>query len=339
MLTYQLQNRVFRVEGNGLLEFPNQVEIEIKMGPPEAFGTSDGFSRLVLFEREVRLLWNANTGRIQSRPKPALEPLDVVIETPTQRLTVEGDILRYQDSCQDSSELEGILSALQYILPPLLNIGFADPPVALSARGQVGNTKFRWEHDESKGTFTTRTPEGIEQNVIDSFNRLALMSGTTNRRLAAGLHYFYIASRLIVAGNSQWEFMSESVLNMSKALEILFGGSRDSTREKLSELGYTTEEIEGDFIPLMILRNHFDVSHPRIAVLNQKQLRILYQYLAESENRFRVLFLRLFERLTDETFDLQQQDDLRLDTDEQSILDRLIETIRPRVAPLRCKSG
>jgi hypothetical protein len=339
MLTYQLQNRVFRIEGSGSLEFPNQVEIEMKLGPPEAFGTSDDFSRLVLFERKARLRWNANTGRVQYRPKPALEPLDVVIETPTQRLTLEGDILRYQDSCQDSSELEGILSAFQYILPPLLNIGFADPPVVLYTTGRVGNTKFSWEHEEAQGAFLTRTLEGIEQNVVDSFNRLSLMTGTTNRRLAAGLHYFYMASRLIVAGNSQWEFMSESVLNMSKALEVLFGASMDSVREKLSELGYTTEEIEGDFIPLMILRNHFDVGHPRIAILKKKQLRVLYRYLAESEDRFRNLFLCLFEKLTDGTFELQQQGDLRLDSDEQSKLDRLIETIEPRVAAWRSKSA
>lgn len=72
MLTYQLQDRVFRIEDNGSFEFPNQVEIEIKLGPPEAFGTSDGFSRLVLFEREARLLWNANTGRLKHVRNPPL---------------------------------------------------------------------------------------------------------------------------------------------------------------------------------------------------------------------------------------------------------------------------
>jgi hypothetical protein len=108
----------------------------------------------------------------------------------------------------------------------------------------------------------------------------------------------------------------------------------ESVRKQLSELGYTTEEIEGDFIPLMVLRNHFDVGHPRIAILKQRQLRILYQYLAESEDRFRELFLRLFKRLTDGTFELHQRDDLRLDSDEQKRLDGLIETMKSRVVPL-----
>lgn len=331
MLTYQLQDRVFRVEDDGPLEFPNQVEIEMKLGPPEAFGTSDGFSRLVIFGRKARLLWNSNTGRLQTRSEPPLEPLDVMVETPVQHLTLKGDVLRYKGPCQDSSELEGILSAFQYVLLPLLNVGFADPPVALYIRGRVGKTEFRWEHREAKGSFTPRTPEDIERHVADSFNRLALMQGTANRRLAAGLHYFYIASRLIVAGNSQWEFMAESVLNMSKVLEILFGGTMDSVRKQLSELDYTTEEIEDDFIPLMVLRNHFDVGHPRIAILKQKQLRILYQYLAESEDRFRDLFLRLFERIADDTFELHQPEDLHLDSDEQKKLDKLIETIKLRV--------
>ena len=328
MLTYQLQNRILKCSRDNKLEFPGQLELEVKLGPPEAFGTSDKQSRLVLFEREAQLLFNANTGHMYFRSKPALEPLDVKIEAPGQTIILNGDTLWYQEKCPDYETLNGILSTFQFMLTPLLNMGFADPPIILYIKGKLGKASFCWEHEKSQATFVTRTPEQIERHTVDSFKHLALMSGTTNRRLAAGLHYFYIASRLLVSGNSPWEFMAECVLNMTKALEIMFGGRRDSVREKLLELGYSTEEVESEFIPLMILRNQFDVEHPRISILKRDQLQILYRYLSVSEERFRKLFIRIFERLDEGRFEFDQKNDLRLDVDEQKTLDRLIDSIK-----------
>jgi len=334
MLTYQLQDRALRIESEGSLEFPNSVIIEIKLGPPQAFGTSDEPGRLAIRGHTARLLWNANTGRTQIQSKPPLEPLDVEIRTPEQRLSLSGDLLTYKAYCQDLSELHGTLQAFLYIFPSLLNTGFADPPYVQCVQGHVGDTRFRWEHREARGQFTPKTQDEIERHVVDSFKRLDLMEGVTNRRLAAGLHYFHMTSRLNVAGISQWEFMAESILNLSKALEILFGTSRDSVREQLLALGYTDEEIEGDFIPLMILRNHFDVGHPRLAIFKQDQLQVLYRYLTQSEDRFRDLFNRIFHRIAEGTYELNQIEDLRLDSQEQRAFDRLVETMRGRIEPL-----
>lgn len=44
----------------------------------------------------------------------------------------------------------------------------------------------------------------------------------SNRRLAAALHYYYVAKRLTEAGNLPQEFMTEIILNYYKVLEILF---------------------------------------------------------------------------------------------------------------------
>ena len=334
MLTYQLQDRVLRIESEGSLEFPNSVIIEMKLGPPQAFGTSDEPSRLAILGSTARMFWNANTGRTQIQSKPPLKPLNVEIRTPEQRLTLSGDLLTYEATCQDLSELHGILQAFLYVFPSLLNVRFADPPYVQYVQGHVGGGRFRWEHREARGQFAPKTQDEIERHVADSFERLDLMAGVTNRRLAAGLHYFHMASRLSVAGISQWEFMAESILNLSKTLEILFGTSRDAVREQLLSLGYSHEEIEGDFIPVMILRNHFDIGHPRLATFKQDQLQILYQYLTQIEDRFRDLFNRLFCRIAEGTYVLNQIGDLRLDFQEQKAFDRLVETMKRRIEPL-----
>ena len=106
--------------------------------------------------------------------------------------------------------------------------------------------------------------------------------------------------------------MAESVLNMCKSLEVLFGNSRDTIRGQLSLLGYTTDQIEGDFIPLLVLRSHFDVAHARIAVPKQEKLRVLYAYLTHSEYRLKEFFKYLIARIADDAFQLPQGD-LQLD--------------------------
>ena len=45
MLTYQLQTRVFVLENDEPLTFPNLAEVTIKLGPGTAFGTADEPSR------------------------------------------------------------------------------------------------------------------------------------------------------------------------------------------------------------------------------------------------------------------------------------------------------
>ena len=53
-------------------------------------------------------------------------------------------------------------------------------------------------------------------------------------------------------------------------------------RKGLSELGYSNDEIELNFIPVMILRNHFDVGHVTISMFKQKELNALHDYIGRS---------------------------------------------------------
>ena len=117
MLTYQLQDRGFLLdesESDKPLEFPNQAVIEMKLGPPQAFGASDGTGSFAIRGSKVRIRYNANTGRSQVQFNPPLEPLDVVMKYPNanQQIELKGDVLRYEFLCNDYEGLEGALNAL-----------------------------------------------------------------------------------------------------------------------------------------------------------------------------------------------------------------------------------
>ncbi len=333
MLTYQLQPRVFRCEKNAFC-FPNVVTIEVKLAPHTAFGTKDGLSRTLVFDRPASLVFNANTGRVLGKSNPQLEPLDVVIRSPDTKFELKGDNLKYQATCNNVSDLEGMITAFQYVLPSLLNIEFADPPIIDQIKGWVGDTEFRWEHQECQAPLRVVTAETLEKHIAKGYERLSLFAATRNRRLAASLSYLHLASRLIVMGNSPWEFMAESILNMCKAMEILFvdsDDSRDNIRRELKKLGYMHEEIEGDFIPLLILRSHVDVAHPKVAIHSKRQLRTVYRYLADSEDRLKKLIKHVIEQVEAGTYQILPTDDLTLDDEEKKGMSQLVKIMESRI--------
>jgi hypothetical protein len=331
MLTYQLQRRRFKIIAGGPMKFPNKMVINIKFSPPEAFGTSDQHSRLALIGRDTNFLLNGNTGRIRILSKPPLKPIHAIIEWLDQRFELIGDEFQYESPCDDEKVLEGHLITFVHVFPAMLNIYFADPPTILHTQGHIGETVFRWEQVDTQFIMNPISPEDIEKNINEAFLNLEIIRGVKNRRFAAALYYFYTVSRLVVAGNSDWEFMAEIILNLCKALQILFGSSRDEVREGLLNLGYEKDQIEGDFIPIMILRDDFDVGHPMVNIFSRQQLDILYLYLGNVENIFRDLFKRLLLKLKDDSFSLDQKENLKLDSKQQKEFDKLIETMKKRL--------
>lgn len=334
MLTYLLHERVFKADEEKKLKFPNTLTVTVKLAPASVFGTGNEYSRLVVHQSKANLIWNSNTGRVQCKSDPPLSPLKVVIDGPDTKFSLVGDTLTYTCPCEDNDQLVGCLQGLQYVFPAFLNLKFPDPPVVEHIKCKLGEVNFRWEHSGMIYSFTPQTEDILEKHVAEFINLLPFVSGTKNRRLIASIYYFYTSSRLLVSGHGQWEFMAECILNLCKALEILFGGQMDSIRAGLAKMEYKAEEIEGDFIPLVILRNVLDVAHPRIAIFPQESLSVLYAYLSNTENRFRTLLEKVIKAVGDGNLELEQDESLKLDEDEKNKLEKLITTLRAR-NPLR----
>lgn len=336
MLTYKLHTRIFRIEDGEQFVFPNKCQLELKLGPGTTFGTEDAPSRTLIRAREATVLINSNTGRWTAQSRPPLERLEVILESPDSRISLDGDKLTYDFHCANIEELEGTINALKWVLPPLLNLDFSDPPIVEHARGRIGQTAFRWEHkpDEWRIHMRTVTAERLEEHVAFAFETLPLFNGTANRRLAAALSYFHVAARLNVCGDSPWEFMAETILSYAKCLDILFVSSentREDLRIGLRELGYKDEEIEGDFVPITILRSWIDVAHPRVAIYKSTDLQVLYRYMVLADGRFRDLLRRVIDKVQDGTFSLPQAEDLSLDSVKQKGMDRLVEKMKSRL--------
>ncbi len=242
--------------------------------------------------------------------------------------------MQYRCTCASKEDLEGLISTFCHLLPTLLSLSMPEPPTVVYTKGWLGNIEFRWEHQEARVPFFTVTADSLEQGVMSAIERLPLFYGYNNRRLAAALHYAHKASRLVVSGSSDWEFMSEAILNYCKVLEMLFvetAATREDTRRGLYSLGYDTEAVEGDFIPLFILRGFVDVAHAKVAIHKQEQLLVIYRFLSNTIGRFRELLRKVIENIESGDFGVPVVTNASLDREDRAGMDRLIRILEERI--------
>ena len=303
MLTYQVRQRSYRHSPGKPLTFPNTCEVAFLFRPLQPFGKEAGGGRTAVQGGPGTVLFDANTGRHWIESKEPLNELEVIVEAPTQHVELRGNQLRIRSRFETVEHLDQLVEYVCFGFPILLNVEFADPPVVERVAGTVGGVPFRGEFVDQNIEFLTTTQELQEQRAACSWDRFKIVSKPGNRRVLGALHYFHVACRLVRAGNTPWEFMSEALLNLSKVLEVLFpspagdGKTLNAAREGLGELGYSEVEIERDFIPAMALRSGIDSAHVFLAVFTRRQLRTLQAYTEVAESAFREMLRRLFARM------------------------------------------
>lgn len=324
MLTYQLQRRVLVKKNNKEFIFPNDIEIEILFEPSSQFGNVEKRGKTVKKNSKATAYFDANTGKTWVQCEQPLKPIDTGVEWTNMKLELKANKIFAKKRCNDGKDLNDLLIILHYILPILINLEFAEPPVVKYTKGKIGDAEFNWELEQRRSWFDVTDEDMQEKRVLDSFLRLNQL---TSRRLAAANYYFYVARRLSESGSSPFEFMAEIVLNLCKILQVLFGETRDEVRHELLKCGYSKKEIEKQFISIMILRAQFDVGHVSLTIFKQKQLNALYRFLEKSENNFRKLLKKLFEKVKNNEYSLKSDPDIYLKGDKLKTMNKLLSII------------
>lgn len=306
MLTYRVRPRRFKIDVSALPPLPVEAHVSFHLTPDQPFGAAAGGGRTAIRAVPATVCFNADTGQHSIESKEPLAPLKVEIHVPDQTVTLSGTHLEVVQMIGALEELRSLVEAVYYVFPLLLTPHFADPPLVAMVDGSLGGVPFRWELSAWQGTYHTTTQQQQDEHVRRAWARLALVASPEARRLLAALHYFHVACRLERLGACPGEFLSESLLNLAKVLEVLFQDSRDVARQELLSLGFSGEEVERDFIPAMLLRSKIDVAHVSLALFTPDQLQTLHRYADRAEAAFRRLLQRLLDRLDSGTLQLPQ---------------------------------
>ena len=298
MFTYQVRPRIFRLEEAQSLTWPAEAEIRFHLQPLQPFGVDAGGGRTAVRAVPATVHFDANSGAHTIESRPPLRPLEVEIEEPNRAVSLNENILTLNERFDSLGTLAETIESIYFGFPMLLNVEFADPPFIERVDGSIGSSAFRWELTSWKMEFRTTTQNRQESVVAKVWERMNVISHPERRRLLAALHYFYVACRLARSGSTPGEFLSEVLLNLTKTLEVLFpptgdGRSRDAVRLGLRQLDFSDDDIEGNFIPAMALRNEVDVGHVELGVFNREQLKVLHAYTDRAERAFHDLLDRV----------------------------------------------
>jgi len=312
MFTYQIRKRIFRLTDGREPSLPNTFEAIFTLQPPQPFGMSAGGGRTLVQSTGASVYFNANTGHHFVESKQPLRPLEVVVEEPVRKVELRGNVFRIEGRVESLAELEETLLSVYFGLPILLTVEFADPPIVELVEGKVGDVPFRWELTDWRMAMLVTTKDAQEKKACDSWCRFDVLAKLGNRRLIAALHYFHVFCRLCRTGNTPWEFMGEALVNLSKILEVLFpptgdGQTMEAARAGLASLGCSTEEIDRDFIPAMVLRSNIDSAHVDLSLFTQTQLRVLHAYTEAAEMAFRKLLSKLLTEVESGRYQVAQQ--------------------------------
>lgn len=306
MLTYQVRQRTFKAENS--LTFPNSVSVCFRFKPNTAFGNHGADGRTWKQSTPGRVVFNANTGRFRIEPQNSIEKLDVCIQHSNITFHLQANELTVTTTCESNAELTELIESIYYGFPFALSLKLKDPIVIDRVEGAVGDDHFAWELASWNLPILISTQNKQEELVASAWELHSFLAEHGNRRLVAAFRYLHNASRLLRAGHTPWEFLSESLLSFVKVLETLFpptgdGATRDAVREGLNKLGYDAGEIEKYFIPAMLLRNEIDVGHVFLGIFTRKELTILHLYTELIEDKWFELIERVVEKVkTDEDF-------------------------------------
>jgi hypothetical protein len=333
MFTYQIRPRVFRHKKGEELQLPADCVVSFHFQPLQPFGESHTGGRTVVKAAPTRVFFSANTGVHYAESTPPLAPLDVAIEDEIRTIRLTGKTLTVSQRIESMQELEQLITSLYFVLPPLLNINFADPPYIERVDGVIGQHGFRWELAEWGMEFHTTDQEKQEAHVTTAWKRIGLLSEPTRRRLIAGLHYFHQACRLSRASATVGEFLAEVVLNLSKCLEVLFppkgdGRTRDAIRSGLRTLGIADRDIECNFLPAVALRNEIDVGHVELGLFTLQQLKVIHQFTERAEGAFRRMLDQILEQVESAKFEVAAYTDCTPRTEAIRLIKRLQECSR-----------
>jgi hypothetical protein len=310
MFAYQVRPRVFRLEGHGLPRFPAVCEVCFTFQPLQPFGKEAGGGHTTVRAAAASALFNANNGIHSIESKSPLQPIEVNGNGVRRSLRLHGNVLSIKEQVASLKALAELIEGIYFCIPALLNVEFADPPYVERVDGSIGATRFRWELTEWRGRFFVTTQEMQEEKFAKSWERLELVTESRRLRLLAGLHYFHVACRLARSGATAGEFVAETVLNLSKTLEVIFppsgdGRTMDAARTGLASLSFSADEIEGNFIPAIALRNNLDVGHVELGVFTMDQLKVIHAFTERAESAFRDMFDRLLARIENNELDIQ----------------------------------
>jgi hypothetical protein len=292
------QDRYLKViRGKMPSSFPAQTVARITFAPEDAFGVLGDTKRTTVPKgRECAILWDANAGVFSFSEADLIQVVHVDFTGGGVNAKLDGNEMRLTFLAKSLDQANSVVASANRWLP-----------VFLTFHLQTFVWIKRFEVDIAEGTFNFEAVRGVfgitlattahnTEKVVESLGNWVTMDESCARILEA-LSYFRHAQRLMRLDLQRESMMAEVILNLVKALEIVFSSDREQLRQRAAEWGFESDFIEERIIPLLLLRNDLDIAHAAATPLHPDQYEIVSRFADAAMHSVRLVLNRMGELL------------------------------------------
>jgi hypothetical protein len=277
-LTYfLLQNRHIRPIDANRPPFPAKLAIKIRFGPDDAFGVKTASPRTTAKRAApAHLTWNANEA-VSFWEGEFIDKIQTSFEIGKLAGTWDGNVLTLIVPVSSEEDSNGVILSANHILPAALSFRLRVFVWIKEFTVKINGSSSRVETVGHRYGITIATTEHNQHESIEAVKDW-LLTREQSLRLVMAMYYFRHAERLSTIEPDRQSMTAEVILNLTKAIELIFTAKRDVIREKSKEWGIDSDFIEKRIIPLFLIRNELDVSHVATAPLRNEQQQSLLNF-------------------------------------------------------------
>jgi len=323
MSLYLLQRRYIKACGEDRrITFPAKATANIELGPEDAFGVPSSAPRTTLqLNSKTSVIFNANEG-ISSIEAELIQKVQAHTKTDGVAADLNGNRLRLTLTAGSLNEAGMMAMSLNQFLPPLFTLHFQVFIWIKSFRLYINDCEFNYEVTEMIRGCTIATGKLNSDRAIKSLQEWRGVCNKECHRLISALYYLRHAHRLFDLEPDPQSMTAEVLLNLAKALEIVFSSNREELRRKANAWGFEKEFVEKKIVPVLLFRNQVDVAHPAAAPLTLEQWNTVRGFLAAAMVHVREVLRRVTELVMSGGIELDPMPE-SLDKEKEKLLETL----------------
>lgn len=310
MSYFLLQQRHLRPVDKGQPTFPASLTTNIRFGPSDAFGVPATGPRTTGKRAAPAVLrWNANEGT-STWEGDLIEKIQAELKIGPVSASWSGDVLQLAVGVTSFNASEQVISSVSHLLPAFLSLRLRVFVWIQEFIANIGGVNYRLETATHRYGITLATTDHNAEGAMQSIHAWSAQRPEGLHAVMA-LYYYRQAMRLASLEPDRQSMAAEVILNLAKAIEIIFSSNRDQLRSRAAEWGFDGQFIERWIVPILLIRNELDVAHVASAPLKLTEHQAVLDFLDRAFVQVHTLLERVLE--------LNQAESLALDPPSESL--------------------
>lgn len=326
MAYFLLQQRRIRPINDVKLTFPAVLQAKVRFGPEDAFGVPGVPRTTGKRATPASILFNLDEGTT-TWEGDLIDELGASLQVGDLNVEWSGNELKLSVEVNSQDEASQLIHSANQMLPAFLSFRLRVFVWIKEFLVEIGKSSFRFGTFPYQYSFIAATTER-NQEMVNRAIRDWMAVRPESLRIVMAIYYFRHAVRLANLEPADQSMTAEVILNLSKAIEIIFSPDRDRLRSRAKEWGFDSTFIEEKIVPILLMRSKLDVAHVATGPLSFAQHQTILRFTSMALVHVSSLISRIVEMSQSGDIELDPVSE-SLDKEKADLLQKIAEYAEP----------